>query len=467
MQSVNPHTGQVIRTFPAHDDAIVNHLLEATSEAFSQWRTTDFAARGQRMRQAAAVLRARKKSLAALMADEMGKVLRDGLAEIEKCAGCCEFYAERAEGFLASQSIDTDASHSYVAFDPLGPVLAIMPWNFPFWQVFRFAAPALMAGNVGVLKHASNVSGCALAIQDIFTEAGFPQHVFTTLLIESARVEAVIRHPAIRAVTLTGSTPAGRSVAAIAGAELKKTVLELGGSDPYLVLEDADFDVAVETCVASRLVNAGQSCIAAKRFIVHRSLRERFEQAYVARFRSIRFGDPRDPQTNIGPMARADLRDGIHQQVQKSVRQGAKLLLGGGVPPGEGAYYPPTVLAAVQPGMVAFDEEIFGPVAAIIEARDDDHAVELANRSEFGLGAAVFTRDKARADRIARRIESGNVFVNAFVKSDVRLPFGGVKHSGFGRELSWFGIQEFVNIKTVYHGKAKQADAVPTGNRSE
>jgi succinate-semialdehyde dehydrogenase/glutarate-semialdehyde dehydrogenase len=330
-----------------------------------------------------------------------------------------------------------------------------------------------MAGNVGVLKHASNVSGCAVAIQDIFREAGFPEGVFTTLLVDSKRIERIIRDPRIKAVTLTGSTPAGRSVAGIAGSELKKSVLELGGSDPYLVLEDADMDVAVDTCVKSRLINGGQSCIAAKRFIVVEALYEEFQRRYVDAFRGIRYGDPRDPSSEIGPMARADLRDGIHEQVQASVREGAKLLVGGEVPPGPGAYYPPTVLGDVKPGMTAFDDEIFGPVAALIRAKDEDDAVELANRSAFGLGAAIFSRDADRAERLARRIESGSVFINALVKSDVRLPFGGVKHSGYGRELSWFGIHEFVNIKTVYHaalktqGKVKGEQAGQAGRAME
>ena len=464
MQSINPHSGQVIRTYEAQDDAQVERLLGAAADAFHEWRRSSFDDRAPLMKGAARVLRERKQQLAGLMADEMGKVLRDGVAEVEKCAACCDYYADNAQRFLANQPVQTDAKNSYIAFDPLGPVLAIMPWNFPFWQVFRFAAPALMAGNVGVLKHASNVSGCALAIGQVFEDAGFPQHAFTPLLIESGRVEKVIRHPAIMAVTLTGSTPAGRSVAAAAGSELKKTVLELGGSDPYLVLEDADLDLAVDTCVKSRLINAGQSCIAAKRFIVHKSLCARFEQAYAERFRQIRFGDPRDDASDIGPMARADLRDGIHDQVERSVRAGARLLVGGRIPPDStvGAYYPPTVLSGVTPGMPAFDEEVFGPVAAIIAADDEEQAIALANRSPYGLGAALFTRDDARADRVARRIEAGNVFINSFVKSDPHLPFGGVKHSGYGRELSWFGIQEFVNVKTVYHGQGQS-----TGHRTE
>jgi succinate-semialdehyde dehydrogenase/glutarate-semialdehyde dehydrogenase len=451
MDSINPHTGQLIRSYQALSDTQVNDTLQAANNAFGGWKKSSFADRSQLMKAAGQTLRDRKEKLAGLMADEMGKVMRDGIAEVEKCATCCDYYAEHAEEFLEKQRIDSDAEESYVAFDPLGVVLAIMPWNFPLWQVFRFAAPSLMAGNVGILKHASNVSGCSLAIQDIFTSAGFPKHVFSSLLVESARVEKIIRHPIVQAVTLTGSTPAGRSVASKAGAELKKTVLELGGSDPYIVLDDADLELAVQTCVKSRLINAGQSCIAAKRFIVVQSLRDKFEQRYTEEFKAICYGNPRDETSDIGPMARADLRDDVHKQVQKSIEQGAKLLIGGEIPSRPGAYYPPTVLTGVKPGMVAFDEEIFGPVAAIIEAKDEQHAIMLANQSPFGLGAAIFTSDKAKADRIARQIESGSVFINTFVKSDVRLPFGGVKQSGYGRELSWFGIQEFVNIKTVYH----------------
>ena len=456
MKSVNPHSLQEIATYDPYDDAKVDHLITAANAAFQHWRTTSFAERAVRMHAAGQVLRQRATELAALMANEMGKVLKDGVAEIGKCADCCDFYAENAEKFLANQSVATDAAESYIAYDPLGVILAVMPWNFPFWQVMRFAAPALMAGNVGLLKHASNASGCALAIQDVFEEAGFPRNVFTTLLVEGTRVEQIIRHRLVRAVTLTGSTPAGKSVAAIAGSELKKSVLELGGSDAYIVLADADLDLAVQTCVKSRLVNGGQSCIAAKRFIVVKSVREEFTRRYVEAFRKIRIGDPTDPQSDIGPMARVDLRDQIHDQVCRSVAQGARLLTGGEVPRQTGAYYPPTVLADVRPGMVAFDEEIFGPVAAIIEAEDDADAVALANHSDFGLGSAIFTSDKRNADYIARQIDAGCVFVNALVKSDVRLPFGGVKHSGYGRELSWFGIQEFVNIKTVFHGAAPQ-----------
>lgn len=469
MESINPHSGQKIQAYIPESDEAVGTRLQAADQAYRNWKMTSFAERRQLMQAAASLLRERKTELADLMADEMGKVIRDGLAEVQKCADCCDFYALNAETFLQDQRIPSDAAQSYVAFDPLGVILAVMPWNFPLWQVFRFAAPSLMAGNVGVLKHASNVSGCALAIQDVFAAAGFPQHVFTTLLIESSRVEQLIRHPLVRAVTLTGSTPAGKSVAGIAGSELKKSVLELGGSDAYIVLEDADLDLAVDTCVKSRLINAGQSCIAAKRFIVLRPLREEFERRYAEKFSAIRFGNPKDESVDIGPLARVDLRDQVHEQVERSIGQGARLLIGGAVPEGPGAYYPPTVLAGVRPGMAAFDEEVFGPVAAIIEAEDQRHAVALANQSPFGLGSAIFTADQGRADRIARELEAGSVFVNALVKSDPRLPFGGVKQSGYGRELSWFGIREFVNIKTVYHaaGPEEHVQAAPVGRAVE
>jgi succinate-semialdehyde dehydrogenase/glutarate-semialdehyde dehydrogenase len=385
------------------------------------------------------------------MAEEMGKPITQGKAESEKCAWVCDYYAEHAEAFLAPEPVETDASKSYVAFKPLGVVLAVMPWNFPFWQVFRFAAPALMAGNVGVLKHASNVPGCALAIEDIFRQAGLPANVFRTLLIGSKQVAAIIEHPVVRAVTLTGSTPAGQAVAKKAGAVLKKTVLELGGSDPYVILSDADVEAAVGTCVASRLINSGQSCINAKRFVVVASQRERFEHHFVEQMKAVNMGDPLAADTEVGPQARSELRDELHEQVERSIDKGARCLLGGYIPDGPGAFYPPTVLTDVRKGMPAFDEELFGPVAAIIAVPDDDDAIQVANDSSFGLGAAVFTADVRRGEEIAAdRLEAGCCFVNSFVKSDPRLPFGGIKESGYGRELSHFGIREFVNVKTVY-----------------
>jgi succinate-semialdehyde dehydrogenase/glutarate-semialdehyde dehydrogenase len=403
------------------------------------------------MREAATILRARAGEFARLMGEEMGKPVRDGRGEAEKCAWVCDYYAEHAERFLAPEAVETDARESFVTFQPLGVVLAVMPWNFPFWQVFRFAAPALMAGNTAVLKHASNVPGCALAIEDIFRQAGFPVNVFRSLLVGSSQVNSIIENPLVRAVTLTGSTPAGRAVAARASQMLKKSVLELGGSDPYIVLDDADLDLAAATCASSRLINSGQSCIAAKRFVVTEKNRAAFERRFVERMKSARMGDPLDEATQVGPQARVDLRDDLHRQVEQSMARGASLLLGGERPDGPGAFYPPTVLTGVGPGMPAYDEELFGPVAAIIPVAGEEEAIRVANDSVFGLGAAIFTRDIDRGRQLAaERIDAGTVVVNTFVRSDPRLPFGGVKESGYGRELSHYGIKEFVNIKTVY-----------------
>ncbi len=451
IETINPATGEFLEAYSETTADEVRNILERAEAEFQEWRRTAFGKRQGLMCEAATILRSRQEALAALMAAEMGKPLSQGRAEVEKCAWVCEFYAENAERFLSDEVATSDATTSFVAFKPLGVVLAVMPWNFPFWQVFRFAAPALMAGNAGILKHSSNVMGCALAIEDVFRTAGFPDDLFRTLVIGSARVRQVIEAPQVRAVTLTGSGPAGKAVAAAAGAVLKKSVLELGGSDPYVVLEDADLESTAQICVDSRLINSGQSCIAAKRFIVAEPVRDRFEELYVEMMRAKRMGDPFDEQVDVGPQARRDLRDELHDQVVASIERGARPLLGAAVPPGPGAFYPPTVLTDVGPGMPAYDDELFGPVAAIIGAADEADAIKIANDSVFGLGAAVFTRDAARGERIARdELEAGACFVNGLVKSDPRLPFGGIKESGYGRELAAFGIREFVNIKTVW-----------------
>ena len=449
--SINPATGATVATYDEMTAGQVAEVLAASHRAFEAWRRTSFEERAALMKKVAAQLKAGADKYGRLMATEMGKPVAQGKGEAEKCAWVCEYYADNAAQFLADISASTDASKSYVTFNSLGPVLAVMPWNFPFWQVIRFAAPALMAGNTAVLKHAGNVTGSALAIEALFTDAGFPKDVFRTLRISSSHVADVIRSPEIAAVTLTGSTAAGQSVASTAGSVLKKTVLELGGSDAYVVLEDADLELAAETCVASRLINSGQSCIAAKRFIVVSKVIDKFTELFVEKMRAKVVGDPFAAGVDLGPLARRDLRDDLHRQVDRSIKLGARALLGGTVPNGPGAFYPPTVLADVGPGMPAYEEELFGPVAAIIRASDEADAVRIANDSVFGLGAAVFTKDIARGERIAaREFQAGACFVNAFVRSDPRLPFGGVKQSGYGRELSPFGIREFVNVKAVY-----------------
>ena len=451
IRAINPATGEVVATHDEMTPAAAAGIIEDVHAAFLGWRRKSFAERAAPMRRAAAILRGNAGEYARLMAREMGKPVREGVAEAQKCASVCDFYAESAEGFLARETIATEARKSFVTFNPLGVVLAVMPWNFPFWQVFRFAAPGLMAGNAAVLKHASNVPGCALAIEDIFRRAGFPENLFRTLMIGSGQVEAIIENPLVRAATLTGSGPAGRAIARKAGEMLKKTVLELGGSDPYLILEDADLELAAGVCVKGRLINSGQSCIAAKRFIAVEKIRPRFEELFVQRMTAARMGDPLREDTQIGPQARHDLRDALHRQVEASIAKGARCLLGGAIPDDRGAYYPPTVLTDVRKGMPAYGEELFGPVAAIIPVVDEEAAIAAANDSVFGLGAAVLTSDLARGERIAADlIESGCVFVNDSVRSDPRLPFGGIKESGYGRELSAYGIREFVNIKTVY-----------------
>jgi succinate-semialdehyde dehydrogenase/glutarate-semialdehyde dehydrogenase len=451
MEAINPATGQVIKTYPTLTDEETKQVIQSCHKAYQSWRDTSFVERSQLMKKAAQVLRDNVNEYAKLMALEMGKPVTDGRAEANKCAWVCDYYAENAEEFLKPEPVEADASKSFVSFQPIGVVLAVMPWNFPLWQVFRFAAPALMAGNVGILKHASNVPGSALAIEEVFKRAGFPENTFRTLLIGSKQVAAVIENPLVMAVTLTGSTPAGRAVAGKAGEMLKKSVLELGGSDPYIVLEDADLNETVNTCVYSRLINAGQSCIAAKRFIVVEKLKEKFEELYVQKMKTYKMGDPLDETVNVGPQARHDLRDDLHRQVEESIQKGAKCLLGGEIPKDKGAFYPPTVLTDVKKGMPAYDEELFGPVAAIIPVKDEAEAIRTANDSIFGLGSAVFTQDIEKGTRLAEKeVQAGSCFVNTFVRSDPRLPFGGIKESGYGRELSHYGIKEFVNIKTVF-----------------
>ena len=450
IKSVNPATDEVLETLDETSPAEIERSLARAHATFLEWRDTAFARRAERMRNAARVLRAHKAEYARTMTIEMGKPISQSDAEVEKCAWVCEYYAEHAEAFLSEQPRETDGSRSYVRFDPLGPVLAVMPWNFPFWQVFRFAAPALMAGNTGVLKHASNVPRCALSIEAVFREAGFPDGTFRTLLVGSSAVAGLIGDARIAAVTLTGSDHAGRVVGEQAGRAIKTSVLELGGSDPFIVLADADVTAAARAAAAARLVNSGQSCIAAKRFIAVEPIADRFLDLFKAELSSRKMGDPLDPKTQVGPQARPDLRAELHKQVEESIKRGARRLLPREIPAGKGAFYPPTLLVAVAKGMPAFDAETFGPVAAFIRARDEGDAIRLANDSAFGLGASLWTRDRNRAASLAARIEAGCVFVNGIVKSDPRLPFGGIKRSGYGRELSEYGIREFVNIKSVW-----------------
>ncbi len=450
MKAYNPATEELIRDYPEPDGREVEERLATAERTFAAWRKVPFAERCRLMQAAADRLREHRSDYGRLMTEEMGKTITAAEAEVDKCAWVCDYYAEHAEELLASQSVATDASRSSVRYDPLGPVLAIMPWNFPFWQVFRFAAPALMAGNVGILKHASNVPGTALAIEEVFLESGFPEGAFTTLLIPSSRIPDLIGHPTVRAVTLTGSEGAGREVAAEAGRHLKKTVLELGGSDPFIVLADADPVETARQAARARTINSGQSCIAAKRFIVDSSIAERFEKEFTRQMESLEVGDPLDRATDVGPLARKDLLADLDDQVRRTVDAGATLRTGGRQIEGKGWYYAPTVLTGVQPGMAAFDEETFGPVAAVIRAEGTEEAIELANRSRFGLGASLWTSDPIRAEALASEVEAGSVFVNGIVKSDPRLPFGGIKASGYGRELADVGIREFVNIKTVW-----------------
>ena len=449
MKAINPATNELIKEYQDHSNEQAGQIIDACHREFLTWRKTSFTDRGKLMHEAANILRRDKEKYARIITLEMGKIIAESRAEVEKCAWVCEYYAENAEIFLRDEIIKTDDSRSFAAFEPLGIVLAVMPWNFPFWQVFRFASPALMAGNAGVLKHASNVPGCALAIEEIFHKAGFPENIFRTLLISASKVEAVIRNNHVKAVTLTGSEPAGMQVASIAGQMLKKTVLELGGSDPFIVLEDSDIESCVKTSVTARMINAGQSCIAAKRFIVVEPMVRRFEEGHTRLMKSLKVGDPLSEDTQVGSLARLDLLEELDDQVQKSLKLGARLLCGGKKAEGPGAFYLPTVLAEVKKGMPVYDQETFGPVTAIIPVKDTEEAIEVANDSPFGLGGCIWSRDLEKAEALARRIETGAVFINSMTKSDPRLPFGGVKRSGYGRELSHYGIKEFVNIKTI------------------
>lgn len=449
--SLNPSTDVILSTYPEMDLKGSLQAVEKSHKAFELWKETPFQARSAAIKKAAAKLTAEKQSLAKLITEEMGKPISQALAEIEKCAWLCEYFAENAEAFLKPEMVATEAYKSYIAYEPLGVILAIMPWNFPFWQALRAAVPALLAGNTMILKHASNVPGCALAIENIFKHSEAPDGAFQTLLITSQTALSLIESPLIQGVTLTGSLKAGKSVGAKAGEFIKKCVLELGGSDPYVILKDADLEKTVPICVQSRLMNSGQSCIAAKRFIVVESQFRRFEALFLEQMKNVTMGDPLDEKTAVGPLARVDLRDTLHQQVLRSIHLGAQCLLGGTIPEGPGAFYPPTLLTNVHKGMPAYEEELFGPVAALIMAKDEDEALAIAKDTAFGLGAAVFTQDRERGEHISlKKLEAGSCFVNGLVKSDPRLPFGGIKKSGIGRELSSIGMREFTNCKTIY-----------------
>lgn len=451
-ESINPYSGERMEHFPVWSEQQIEAALQRSQQATKIWRETPIEQRSAIVRKAGEVLRSRKRALAELLTSEMGKLIGEAEAEVEKCAWVCDYYAEKGAEFLQDERIESDAEKSLVAYQPLGTVLAVMPWNFPLWQVFRFAAPALVAGNGGLLKHASNVPGAAQAVEQIFLEAGLPEGVFTTLMIGASQVASVIEDDRVQAVTLTGSEPAGQQVAATAGKSLKKSVLELGGSDAFIVLEDCDLDAAVEVGVLSRYLNGGQSCIAAKRFIVVDAIADQFVDQLKKSVEGLRLGDPMDPQTTLAPMARTDLRDELDRQVQQSVAAGATPLTGCEPDQRAHAGYAPSILDQVMPGMVAYEEELFGPVAIVIRVADEEEAIRVANDSQFGLGGSVWTQDLQRGERVARQLESGAAFVNGIVKSDPRLPFGGIKRSGYGRELSHHGIREFVNAKTIWIG---------------
>ncbi len=449
--SQNPATGATIKSYPIHSEKKVAAALKLAQGSFESWGWLPFAKRAAVLKKIAAQLRKEKDALAKLATLEMGKPIQQSRDEVEKCAGVLEFYAKEGAAFLANEVVATEASKSYVTFRPMGAILAVMPWNFPYWQVFRALAPALMAGNVMVLKHASNVSGCALAIEGLILRAGAPEGLLQTLLLPSSQIAGLIGNDTIMGVTLTGSTGAGRSVAEAAGRHLKKQVLELGGSDAYIILADADINEAAEICVNGRLKNSGQSCVAAKRFVVQKSIKKAFEAAMAEKMQQAAYGDPFNEKNIVGPLARVDLREQLHGQVVKSIAMGAKLLCGGFIPEGKGAYYPPTVLTNVKKGMPAYEEELFGPVAAIIEAKSEAEALKIANDSRFGLGGSIISKNVAHAEKLAvEHMDAGSCFINDFVHSDARLPFGGIKDSGYGREIGSYGIREFVNIKTIY-----------------
>ncbi len=457
MHSINPATGETFASYDTLTPPQVEERLSRAQAAFDTYRLTTFAERSAWMNRAADILEARKQQLGELATREMGKTLSAAVAEVQKCAVGCRYYAQNAEKFLADEQVTTEAQQAYVTYQPLGVVLSVMPWNFPYWQVFRFIGPALMAGNVGLLKHASNVPGCALAIESVMQEAGFPVDVFQTLLVGSKGVEAILNDDRVKAVSLTGSEGAGRSVAGTAGAAIKPAVMELGGSDPFIVMPSADLESSIKTAVTARTINNGQSCIAAKRFIVHADIYDAFVDGFVAGLAALKLGDPMQASTDIGPLATPAIREEVHGLVQDAVQKGAKVLLGGQIPDGVGNYYSATALSDLTPEMQVYGEEVFGPVALIFRVADIDEAVQLANATRFGLASSVWTSDAGERARFVRDIEAGSVFVNAMVASDPRLPFGGVKASGFGRELSRHGLHEFVNVKTVSIGAAPDA----------
>ncbi len=450
IKTVNPATGKIIKIYTEMPDIEINQVIDSCHKAFQVWRELDFTTRATGMRKIAAMLRQRKNEYALLIAEEMGKPLKQGLTEIEKCALVCDHYAENAVNYLKQKIIPTEMKKSYITYQPLGIIFAIMPWNFPFWQVFRFAAPTLMAGNAALLKHAPISTGTALAIENLFLESGLTENIFRTLIISENDTEKVISHPAVAAVTFTGSPQAGKIVGAIAASQLKKSVLELGGCDPYLILEDANLELAANACVTSRMLNSGQSCIAAKRLIVMESIQDKFLDLIKKKLSNYKIGNPLDSQTDCGPLARKDIRDTVHQQVQISIEKGAELITGGKIPADDGFYYPPTLLKNIKKGMPAYDEEIFGPVVSMIIAKNEEEAITIANDTRYGLGAGIFTKDIQRGEKIAaEKIQAGSCVINAYLSSDPRLPFGGIKNSGYGRELSAEGILAFVNVKTL------------------